>query len=73
MEIWVPLLVGILMFVVGVVVGFFISYRVIVRKIRNNSAIKETIKDMYALVGRNISDADAERSANQIKKKGGLI
>lgn len=66
---WLVLIIGILSLIVGIVIGFFLSKKIIQKQLQKNPLITEKqIRAMYMQMGRKPSEIDIKKVINSIKK-----
>ncbi|AHI52887.1 YneF family protein [Spiroplasma culicicola] len=69
MEWWGVLLIGIACAVVGGILGFIITRKVIQKQLKDNPPINENqIRAMYRSMGRKPSEADIKKTMNAVKR-----
>ncbi|WP_339022290.1 YneF family protein [Spiroplasma endosymbiont of Crioceris asparagi] len=69
MEWWAVLILGILLLILGGIIGFFITRKMITKQIKENPPITENqIRAMYLSMGRKPSEVDIKRTMNAFKK-----
>ncbi|QEH61862.1 hypothetical protein SCHIN_v1c06650 [Spiroplasma chinense] len=69
MEWWGVLLIAIAAAIVGGIIGFIITRRVIQKQLKDNPPINENqIRAMYRSMGRKPSEADIKKTMNAVKR-----
>ncbi|AGR41278.1 YneF family protein [Spiroplasma taiwanense] len=66
---WGALLIGIAAAVVGGIIGFVITRKVIQKQLRDNPPINENqIRAMYRSMGRKPTETDIKKTMNAVKR-----
>ncbi|WP_100255223.1 YneF family protein [Spiroplasma clarkii] len=66
---WGVLLIGIACLIVGGIIGFIITRKIIQKQLKDNPPINENqIRAMYRSMGRKPSEADIKKTMNAVKR-----
>ncbi|AKX34145.1 hypothetical protein SLITO_v1c04940 [Spiroplasma litorale] len=66
---WAGLIIAIVSAVIGGIIGFIITRKVIQKQLKDNPPINENqIRAMYRSMGRKPSEADIKKTMNAVKR-----